>query len=196
MLIEMHQRYMFSKWMERMKKWSYHTGTQRVPRFASFNQHKSLEVQFALHGRRVQIMVGRRWREGRNTKNRKVSPLLLLVSYFHPFLLALYTLPLLLQPPNASTSVLPAFSLTSFLAFLSFLCVCPSQFHLSFPRPSLYSHLLTSLFPSPLFFFFNPSICPLSLLFGGQVPVPRLSHRDLLTNRYITVIDSVGAQSV
>lgn len=82
----------------------------------------------------------------------------------------------------------------------TFLCL-PLLANTPFLVPSLFSFMSSStavLSPSHLSipFSFNPSICPPLPPVRRQVPVPEPSRWDPLTNRYITVIDSVGAQSV
>lgn len=82
----------------------------------------------------------------------------------------------------------------------TFLCL-PLLANTPFLVPSLFSFTSSStavLSPSHLSipFSFNPSICPPLPPVRRQVPVPEPSRWDPLTNRYITVIDSVGAQSV
>lgn len=67
-------------------------------------------------------------------------------------------------PPNFTTLVLHAPS--------SSFPMCPSRFHLCFARVFLYCSTLLIFPPLHSFLPFNPSICPLSLLFGGSSQFP------------------------
>lgn len=64
---------------------------------------------------------------------------------------------------------------------------------------SIYNFITSSCIPpffSPSFSDWNASIYVLLLPVGTQAQLPSLSPSELLTNRYITVIDSFGAHSL